>query len=362
MFCRNCGAQLPDNTTFCSMCGTRVGEGQQTGIRPESQPKAGGKAANTLRMRKVLIGLGVGVVGVILFILLLISVFYPKSKYFRYEYHSGGTATISGNHVSTEDKELITEITISSKVRHGRTFSVTSIGPSAFRGCSSLTSIEIPDSVTSIEEEAFRGCSGLTSIEIPDSVTSIESWAFYGCSSLTSIEIPDSVVIIGVGAFRECSSLTSIEIPDSAVIICPEAFSGCSSLTSIEIPDSVTGIGEYAFHGCSSLTSIEIPDSVTSISAHAFGGCSSLTSIEIPGSVTEIVRNAFEGCSSLTSIIIAGVKVTKEDISNDTWKDVVRKSNGNENAGGYTRSDFVSDQAYQNYLLWGDTSGLKNKK
>ena len=59
--------------------------------------------------------------------------------------------------------------------------SVTSIGGSAFRGCSSLTYVIIPNSVTSIGESAFRGCSSLTSVIIPSSVTSIEENAFYGC-------------------------------------------------------------------------------------------------------------------------------------------------------------------------------------
>ena len=181
---------------------------------------------------------------------------------------------------------------------------VTSIGGSAFYGCSSLTSIEIPSSVTSIGDRAFYGCSSLTSIEIPNSVTSIGNSAFYGCSKLTSIEIPEGVTSIGYEVFGDCSSLTSIEIPSSVTSIGNRAFYYCSSLTSIEIPSSVTSIGNYAFGGCSSLTSIEIPSSVTSIGYSAFAGCSSLTSIEIPNSVTSIGNGAFYSCSSLTSINI----------------------------------------------------------
>ena len=204
---------------------------------------------------------------------------------------------------------------------------VTSIGDSAFVGCTSLTSISIPDGVTSIGDFAFYGCSSLTNISIPDGVTSIGNWtfgctslssinipnsvtnigreAFYRCSSLTSINIPDGVTSIGEGAFDNCSSLTSINIPNSVTSIGGGAFSGCSSLTSINIPDGVTSI-EYGalFYGCSSLTSINIPDGVTSIGDFAFDGCSSLSSINIPNSVTSIGESAFSGCSSLSSINI----------------------------------------------------------
>ena len=181
---------------------------------------------------------------------------------------------------------------------------VTNIGYSAFRYCSSLTSITIPESVTSIGGEAFYGCSGLTSVTIPEGVTSIISNTFSGCSSLTSITIPDSVTSIGERAFSSCSSLTSITIPEGVTSIGDSAFSGCRSLTSITIPEGVTSIGDREFQYCSSLTSITIPEGVTSIGASAFSGCSSLTSITIPTGVISIGSQAFYACSSLTFIKI----------------------------------------------------------
>ncbi len=193
------------------------------------------------------------------------------------------------------------DVTIPSKI-NGK--SVTSIGDYAFDGCSSLTSVTIPNSVTSIGNYAFLNCSSLTSVTIPSSVTSIGNGAFSRCSSLTGITIPSSVTSIGGSAFFGCSSLTSITIPSSVTSIENSAFSHCSSLTSITIPSSVTSIGNYAFYGCSSLTSVTIPNGVTSIENSAFSGCSSLTSVTIPNGVTSIGEWAFDNCSSLTGITI----------------------------------------------------------
>ena len=209
----------------------------------------------------------------------------------------------------------------------GSSYSVTSIGKSAFRDCSGLTSVTIPNSVTSIGDYAFDDCSGLTSVTIPASVTSIGDYAFYDCSGLTSVTIPNSVTSIGTFAFGDCSGLTSVTIPNSVTSIGSGVFYGCSGLTSVTIPNSVTSIGygffrdctgltsvtipnsvtsigNYVFCDCSGLTSVTIGNSVTSIGEHAFYGCSGLTSVTIPNSVTSIGDEAFRGCSGLTSIVV----------------------------------------------------------
>ena len=168
-----------------------------------------------------------------------------------------------------------------------------SIGDYEFSGCSSLSSITIPNSVTNIGRNAFTKCSGLTSFVIPNSVTDIGMWAFSSCSSLTSINIPSSVISMGEHVFSGCSGLISVTIPNSLTSINSCVFWGCNGLTSITIPNSVTNIEQSAFQGCSGLTSITIPESVTYIGAQAFYGCSSLTSVSIPESVTYIGKIAF---------------------------------------------------------------------
>ena len=172
------------------------------------------------------------------------------------------------------------------------------------RGCRGLTSVSIPNSVTSIGSSAFRNCSSLTSITIPTGVTSIGGSAFYGCSGLTSVTIPTGVTSIEGYTFYGCRGLTSVTIPTGVTSIGEYAFNGCSGLTSVSIPNSVTSIGEYAFSGCSSLTSVTIPTGVTSIEGYTFSGCTGLTSITIPNSVTSIGDTAFKNCSGLTSITI----------------------------------------------------------
>ena len=183
--------------------------------------------------------------------------------------------------------------------------SVTSIGNAAFAGCHSSTSVTIGNSVTSIGDDAFNWCNGLTSIEIPNSVTSIGGRAFVNCLSLTSVTISNGVTNIGNYTFASCRSLTSIELPNSITSIGSFTFSGCSGLLSVTIPNSVTNIWNRAFEGCSNLTSVTIPNSVTSIGNYAFYECFSLTSIEIPNSVTSIGDEAFERCSGLISASIS---------------------------------------------------------
>ena len=221
---------------------------------------------------------------------------FASTAYYKDESNWDNGILYIGNHLIESNSDISGSVEIKQGTK--------TIADYAFRGCTSLIGIIIPNSVTNIGKAAFNGCTKLKNVALGNSVTSIGWYAFDGCTSLTNITIPNSVTSIGVYAFRNCASLTSITIPDGVTSIGEVTFSGCTSLTSITIPDSVTSIGSSAFSGCTSLTSVTIPDSITSIGGYAFDGCTSLTSVTIGNGVTSIGDCAFRDCTSLTSITI----------------------------------------------------------
>ena len=106
--------------------------------------------------------------------------------------------------------------------------SVETIGITAFSGCLSLVGITVNSdnaNYSSVDGVLFDK-NKMTLIRYPqgknddtfailNSVTTISNSAFYGCASLESVNIPNSVTTIGQFAFSGCTSLTFIYIPES---------------------------------------------------------------------------------------------------------------------------------------------------
>ena len=219
---------------------------------------------------------------------------------YAYEVNADGNATI------TKFRALVDgsyDITIPTDF--GR-FPVTAIGDDAFRGCSALKKVTIPQSVTSIGDSAFAGCRNLDSLTINDAATSIGNRAFTECPLTTTLSLGKKITTIGDEAFYDCRGLTSVTIPPSVTSIGKKAFYQCIHLKTLSfgenIKTNIETIGDEAFYYCIELESVTIPQSVTSIGNDAFGQCHDLQSLTIKDAATSIGHRAFLGCTSLATI------------------------------------------------------------
>jgi len=186
---------------------------------------------------------------------------------------------------------------------------IAGISGGAFRGNTLITSITIPALGIGIIEEirnsvseagAFRNCTSLARVVLPDGLKRIGRFTFSGCSSLTDVKIPTSVTEIDYQAFIWCTSLTNITIPKNVKRIETATFYGCTSLSSFIIPSSVEYLGNEAFSDCKALTSMTIPSSVEVIDAWAFSGCTSLSSLTILNRSVKLNSSIVENCLNLT--------------------------------------------------------------
>ena len=191
---------------------------------------------------------------------------------------------------------------------------LTEISAASFEDCKNLEEITIPKSVETLCEGCFRGCSKLTNVifhndevksndeDSSSQLITIESEAFKDCSSLTEINLPNALLSsIGSSSFSG-TSLISIIIPSSVQTLESKCFYGVSTLKNITLNNDLETIGEECFSGCS-FKSIALPTSLTTISNYAFQNCKNLRHVFYCGSNSfETNNNAFNGCNKFIDI------------------------------------------------------------
>ena len=177
---------------------------------------------------------------------------------------------------------------------------VTEIASNAFRECSSLVSVDIPQSVKEIGHSAFQGCSNLKNINLPEKLEYISGSLFDNCENLMSVELPEGITSIEYAAFWGCTNLVDINIPSTVKILDGFAFTDCSNLKSINLPENMETIEYSVFQNCINLEQVEIPENITKLKDDLFKGCTNLKRVDIPKAVTQIEKSSFEGCENLT--------------------------------------------------------------
>ena len=232
------------------------------------------------------------------------------------------------------------------------TYTVTSIGYQAFKDCSDLTSVRLPENIVYIMNEAFMNCTSLTSITIPSSVVTMYQNIFKGCTSLETInclwttarstntnnfdastyaiatlnvplgskssyqgttpwsnfsKIKETNKFMVDGIYYNVTGANTVEVTfrDQNYNYYSGNITIPSSVTFAGKTYTVTAVGRMAFRSSPDLISVNIPSTVTSVDYGAFYECSALTSISIPNSVTTLDEFCFMRCSNLTYVTLS---------------------------------------------------------
>ncbi len=244
---------------------------------------------------------------------------------------------------------------------------ISSIDPTAFTGCSELSSIEVvpanrnyfTDDGNCIIDNNYKLVVGCMSTKIPDTATSIGANAYISCTEITSITIPTQITKIEASAFsginlkedaatfaityegteeewKKIDGAWNANLGNYNLKVTEEdgiAYTVSKQRLGYELSADgksyiVTGLGTLpadtasitidatylgkpviaisanAFKDNGKITTVTISDSVTEIGANAFSGCADLTTVDLGDGIVTIGNSAFNGCSDLTAITL----------------------------------------------------------
>lgn len=178
-------------------------------------------------------------------------------------------------------------------------------GGSVAAYCACITDIEEFGEISHIPDGAFRSCS-ITKALIPNGVESIGANAFRECTALTRVSMPDSVKAVCDYAFNGCTSLTDVIISNGVESIGANAFQNCDAITNLSIPGSVKKIGSYAFQGMDGLSTISLSEGLQEIDAYAFDNCKNVSYLVVPASVKRLGARSLYTAHMNSNNIYAG--------------------------------------------------------
>ncbi len=171
----------------------------------------------------------------------------------------------------------------------------------------------VPEGVKEIEAEAFKRCTKLTDIVIPNFVTVIGNNAFEGCTGVRTVlfegNAPANVALtIGENAFSGNTNIRSVtfEAGSPVTVIGANAFSGLRLITEISLPQRLTDVEDSAFANCVLLASVSFAADGADLKfgKNVFENCQALTSVHLPANVTEFNASVFAGCENLRKVTV----------------------------------------------------------
>lgn len=198
---------------------------------------------------------------------------------------------------------------------------VEKIPSSICEGLTRLTgNLDIPNNVTTIGLSAFSGCTGFTSVTIGKSVKTIRNTAFENCTGLNKVTwnatqcndfTPSSSADITYNSpFHQLTNIKTFVVGNDVLKIPAYVCVLLSGLQSLTIGSSVTSIGKRAFYKCNKLSgTLNIPNSVTTIADEAFRSCTSLKAVTIGYSLESVGNSVFNECTNITTITIKASNV-----------------------------------------------------
>lgn len=187
------------------------------------------------------------------------------------------------------DSKLLEKVTIEGE-------NLLRIGAEAFRDCTALSIINIPQSLKQLGRMAFAG-TAIKTIDLPADVE-IGDRPFDGCTAVESIENwrPE----LGIDSL---SNIKHVSLANSVTDI-PAGLFAHSTIEKIVLPAGVTNIGAQAFYDCANLrTIVFLGDQVETIGDEAFSLCTALSDFDYPLNLVSIGVRAFAG-SGLKKLVL----------------------------------------------------------
>lgn len=207
---------------------------------------------------------------------------------------SSTNATITGG---TFETTFTGTLDIPAKITNGTTtYNVTSIGQSAFRKNTAITSVKLPEGLVFIQQAAFDSTAIAGEVVIPSTVANIGYYVFRGNTALNKVTFTATSKITSLGAdVFQGTALTAIDIPNSLTVIPNNAFRGIKTLTTVTFPTAYTSIGSNAFSDTGITGTIDFPSTLKTLGDACFSNTPNLQNVTFPDDspVTAIPDYAF---------------------------------------------------------------------